>query len=55
MAKNHFLKIAREIWVDTYDYSKFVYTYAKDAGEIICSEHGSFFKSPNKHTHFGHP
>lgn len=55
MAKNHFLKIAKEIWGDTYDYSKFVYTYAKDVGEIICNEHGSFFKSPNKHTRKGTP
>lgn len=50
VAKNHFLKIAKGIWGDLYDYSKFVYTYSKDAGEIVCKEHGSFFKSPNKHT-----
>lgn len=55
VAKNHFLKLARDIWSDEYDYSKFVYTFSKDAGEIICKKHGSFFKSPNKHTRKGSP
>lgn len=55
VAKNHFLKLAEDIWGDEYDYSKFIYTFSKDAGEIICRKHGSFFKSPNKHTRKGSP
>ena len=32
-----------------YDYSKFSYINSKIKGEIVCSEHGSFFQTPNNH------
>lgn len=34
---------------DTYDYSKVLYTRAKDKVEIICNEHGSFWQIPDNH------
>jgi hypothetical protein len=38
-----------------YDYSKAVFTLAHSKIEIVCSEHGSFFKSPQKHLEQGCP
>lgn len=32
-----------------YDYSKFIYRGAREKGEIICSEHESFWQAPNNH------
>ena len=34
---------------DLYDYSKVVYTRAKDKVEIICKTHGSFWQTPDNH------
>ena len=44
-----FIKEAKEIHGDRYDYSNSVYVNAITPLEIICSEHGSFFQKPNKH------
>ncbi len=44
-----FVKKAREIFGETYDYSKVQYISSKEKVEIICKEHGSFWKSPNSH------
>jgi len=40
---------ARAVHGDKYDYSKSEYVRAKDKIIIICSEHGEFLKSPDKH------
>ena len=37
----------KSIWGDKYDYSKVVYVNAKTKTELICSEHGSFWRTPN--------
>lgn len=39
----------KKIHGDTYDYSKVVYKGANSFVEIICTEHGSFFKKPAPH------
>lgn len=44
-----FIKKAREIHGDKYDYSKFVYERAKNKGIIICPIHGEFMQSPDLH------
>jgi G:T-mismatch repair DNA endonuclease (very short patch repair protein) len=52
LSKEEYLKAFAEAHGDKYDYSKVVYISAKNEVEIICKElnHGSFFKTPNKHT-----
>jgi hypothetical protein len=45
-----FLKEAREVHGDEYDYSKVVYKNSHTNIEIICKTHGSFFQSPRIHT-----
>lgn len=45
-----FIKDARLIHGDKYDYSKTVYTVASEDVEVICSKHGSFFQKPYNHT-----
>lgn len=44
-----FIKEAREIHGDKYDYSKAIYTSCKAKTEIICWKHGSFWQTPNAH------
>ena len=44
-----FIKKAKEIHGDKYDYSKVVYKNAHDKVTIICPIHGEFLKSPNNH------
>jgi len=44
-----FIADAKKVHGDKYDYSKVNYNTAKDLITIICSEHGEFEKSPNKH------
>jgi formylmethanofuran dehydrogenase subunit E len=44
-----FIREAREIHGDKYDYSKFIYKSAKTKGIIICKEHGEFPQNPNNH------
>lgn len=46
---DEFIEEAKEIHGNRYDYSKAVYTLAKEKLEIICKEHGSFWQSPNIH------
>lgn len=47
--KEEFVKKAREIYGNRYDYSKVEYTGNKDKVCIICHEHGEFWMSPNNH------
>lgn len=44
-----FIKRARNVHGDIYDYSKVVYKNSKTKVIIICSEHGEFSQSPEKH------
>jgi hypothetical protein len=48
---NDFIKKANKIHNNKYDYSKVVYTLAKNKVEIICPQHDSFWQSPNSHLH----
>lgn len=59
-AKNHkgnkenFLKRAKEIHGNEYDYSKVEYVNNYTPVEIICKIHGSFFQTPHAHIDAGH-
>ena len=44
-----FIKKAREVHGDKYDYSKVDYTNANTQVRIICPEHGEFWQTPNNH------
>ena len=44
-----FIKRAKSVHGDRYDYSHVNYINNQTEVEIICKEHGSFFQSPNKH------
>ena len=44
-----FIKKAREVHGDKYDYSKTVYVTSRDKVCITCPKHGDFYQTPNKH------
>lgn len=44
-----FIKKARSIHGDRYDYSKTIYKSIKDKCIIICKEHGEFCITPESH------
>lgn len=46
-----FIKQAKEIHKEKYDYSKVQYINSKTKVCIICPEHGEFWQNPNKHLH----
>ena len=46
---DEFIKKAREIHGDKYDYSKVDYKDSKTKVCIICPEHGEFWQKPNDH------
>ena len=46
---DEFIKDARAVYGDRYDYSKVEYNGNKVKVEIICPEHGAFFQAPAKH------
>jgi hypothetical protein len=46
---NDFIKRAREIHGDKYDYSKVEYINSKTKVCIICTEHGEFWQTPSNH------
>jgi hypothetical protein len=47
--KEEFLKRAKEIHGDTYDYSKVVYNRVMDKVIITCKKHGDFYQIANNH------
>ena len=49
LSKDEFIKKANEVHNNLYDYSKVEYKNYKTKVEIICTEHGSFFQTPNNH------
>ena len=42
-----FVAKAKEIYGDTYDYSKVIYTHSKKKVCVICPKHGEFYITPN--------
>lgn len=44
-----FIRMAREVFGDRYDYSKSDYQASNKKLEISCAEHGPFMKKPSKH------
>ena len=51
MTKDEFVKKAKEIHGDKYDYSKVVYKNCDTPVCIICPEHGEFWQKPYYHIH----
>lgn len=51
VGKEEFLKRAKEIHGDKYDYSKVDYKTSREKVEIICPVHGSFWQTPYHHTY----
>lgn len=49
LTKEEFIKRAREIHGDRYDYSKVEYVNSQTNVCIICPEHGEFWQTPNNH------
>ena len=49
LTKDEFIKKANEVHKNLYNYSKVKYLNYKTKVEIICTEHGSFFQTPNNH------
>ena len=49
LTTEEFIKKAREVHGDKYDYSKVEYVGNKAKVTIICTEHGEFLQSPHKH------
>ena len=52
--KDDFIKNAREIHGDKYDYSKFIYVNANTEGRIVCPIHGEFLQTPYLHVNRKH-
>ena len=44
-----FIKKSKNIFGDLYDYNKVEYVSNKIKVELVCKEHGSFFRRPNDH------
>jgi len=49
--KTYFVEKAKKVHGDRYDYSKVIYTKAKNKVVIICHEHGEFLQKPSMHLH----
>ncbi len=49
LTTEEFIKKAKEIHGDKYDYSKVEYTSTNDKVCIICPEHGEFWQRPHNH------
>lgn len=49
LSSEEFIRNARNVHGDKYDYSKVKYNGNKRPVEIICPTHGSFWKKPNSH------
>lgn len=49
--RNKFIKRARKVHGDTYDYSPTVYRTDKVKVDIVCEFHGTFPQTPNSHLH----
>lgn len=49
LSAEEFIKNAKEVHGNKYDYSKVRYTGNKKVVEIVCPDHGSFWQKPNSH------
>ena len=49
LTTEEFIKRAREVHGDKYDYFKVKYVNSQTKIEIICPEHGKFYQTPNNH------
>lgn len=49
LTTKEFVKKAKQLHGDLYDYSKVNYVLSSKKVEIICPKHGSFWMTPNKH------
>ena len=49
LTTEEFIKKAKDIHINKYDYSKVEYKNAKEKVCIICPEHGEFYQTPNSH------
>ena len=49
LTQEEFIKRAREVHGDKYDYSKVEYINANSKVCIICPEHGEFWQKPANH------
>ena len=49
MTTDEFIKRAKKVHGDKYDYSKVNYVKSSEKVEIICPKHGSFFQVANNH------
>lgn len=49
VTKETFLKKAKIVHQDLYDYSKFIFTNNKEKSIIICKIHGNFIQDPDHH------
>lgn len=49
LTTDQFIKKAKEVHGDKYDYSKVDYKNNREKICIVCSEHGEFFQTPEKH------
>ena len=49
LSKEDFIKKAKAIHGDKYDYTKVIYKNYSTKVEIVCKEHGSFLQTPNNH------
>jgi Zn finger protein HypA/HybF involved in hydrogenase expression len=50
LSTEEFIRRAKLVHSDKYDYSNVNYTTAHEKVEILCKEHGSFWQSPASHT-----
>ena len=55
LTTEEFIRRAKEIHGDKYDYSKTEYVNANTKVCIICPKHGEFWQLPSNHTHGTHP
>lgn len=51
LTTEEFIKRARAVHGDKYDYSRTVYTKATEKVTIVCPEHGPFLQYPSNHRH----
>lgn len=49
LSNDEFIAKAQKVHGNRYNYSKIEYHHSKKNVQIICSEHGSFFQTPNSH------
>lgn len=49
LTTKQFIEKSLDIYGNNYDYSEVNYINSSTKVEIICAEHGSFYKTPNKH------